>query len=71
MTLPSLAVYMLVEQELPAVVVFRRRGSDFVREVHEGLDAVIPLGEIETELPLADIYEAVELIPEAAKNEEV
>lgn len=64
LTIPSLCVYALVEQEMPAVVVFRRTEQGFVREVHEGLDAVIPLGEIETALPLAEVYDTVEFSPE-------
>ncbi len=60
----SLCVYVLVEQEIPAVIVYRRTEQGFVREVHEGLDAVLPLPEIDTELPLAEIYEAVEFPPE-------
>jgi Uma2 family endonuclease len=64
LTLPSLAVYVLIEQEMPAVVAFRRTQEGFVREVHEGLEAVLPLPEIDIELPLAEIYEALELTPE-------
>ena len=70
MTITSLGVYILVEQELPAVVVFRRTERGFVREVHQGLDAVVPLGEIKIDLPLADIYEAVEFAPEAEEDRE-
>src|SRR5271166_6328629 len=44
LTIPSLCAYVLVEQETPAVVVFRRTEHGFVREIHTGLDAVIPLG---------------------------
>jgi hypothetical protein len=51
---------------MPAVVAFRRPEQGFVRKVYEGLDAVIPLDEIETALPLAEIYEAVEFMPEPA-----
>jgi Uma2 family endonuclease len=64
LTLPSLGVYVLIEQEMPAVVVFRRVGENFVREVYQGLNAVVPLGEIGIDLPLAEIYEAVEFVPE-------
>ena len=66
--IPSLAAYLLVEQERAAVVVFRRTETGFVREVHEGLDAVLPLGEIDIELPLAEVYDAVEFSLEG--NEE-
>jgi Uma2 family endonuclease len=70
LTIPSLAVYLLVEQELPAVVAFRRTERGFVREVYQGLDAVVPLGEIETTLPLAEIYETVEFVPEQEEDEQ-
>ncbi len=58
-TIPSLGVYLLVEQDAPRVVVFRRSANDFERVVFLGLDAVIPLPEIETELPLAEIFEDI------------
>jgi Uma2 family endonuclease len=64
LTISSLAAYVLVEQETPVVVVFRRSGDGFVREVYEGLDAVLPLPEIEVDLPLAEVYEDVEFTPE-------
>lgn len=69
LTIPSLSVYLLVEQKTAAVMVFRRTDQGFVREVYEGLDAVIPLSEIETELPLAEIYEGVEFSPEPDEAE--
>ncbi len=68
-TLPSLKVYLLVEQEAPVVTVLRRTGDGFVRELYTGLDAVIPLSEIETELPLAEIYAGVEFTPEPSEEE--
>ena len=49
---------------MPALVVSRRTEQGFVREVYEGLDAVLPLPEIDTDLPLAEIYEGVEFIPD-------
>jgi Uma2 family endonuclease len=64
LTIPSLAVYLLVEQETTAVVAFRRTDGGFVREVYESPQANIPLAEIESELPLAEIYEGVEFTPE-------
>ena len=64
LTIPSLGVYVLIEQDSPLVVAFRRTGTEFIREVYEGLNAVLPLGEVEAELPLAEIYEGVEFIPE-------
>jgi Uma2 family endonuclease len=69
LTIPSLCAYVLVDQETPTVVVFRRTEHGFVREIHQGPDAVIPLGEIDIELPLAEVYDAVEFTPEPNEDE--
>ena len=63
-TIPSLQVYVLVEQETAMIVAYRRTEQGFVRETHEGLEAILPLPEIAAELPLSEIYEAVEFTPE-------
>src|ERR1700722_13134766 len=57
LTMPSLSVYAMIEQETAAAVVFRRTESGIVREVYEGLDAVVPLSEVGIDLPLGEIYE--------------
>jgi Uma2 family endonuclease len=64
LTIPSLGVYLLVEQESATVVAYRRTPGGFVQDIYQGLDAVIPLPEVGTELPLAEIYEGVEFVPE-------
>lgn len=69
LSIPSLAAYLLVEQDVAAVVAYRRTGQGFVREVYEGLEAVVPLAEVEIALPLADVYERVEFAPEPAEDE--
>jgi Uma2 family endonuclease len=69
LTIPSLAAYILVEQETPAVMVYRRTEAGFIREVYQGLDAVVPLGEIDIELPLADIYDTVQFSPEPSEEQ--
>ena len=69
LTIPSLNAYVLVEQESPLVVVFRRTDAGFIRDVYEGLDAVVPLSEIETELPLSEIYDGVVFTPEPDGDE--
>lgn len=69
LTIPSLNVYVLVEQESPLVAVFRRTDAGFVREVYEGLAAMVPLSEVETELPLSEIYEGVAFTPEPEEEE--
>lgn len=71
LAIPSLQVYLLVEQETAAVIAFRRNDDGFVRELHLGLDAVVPLHEVEIELPLADIYDSVEFVHEASNEDEV
>jgi hypothetical protein len=60
----------MVEQETAAVVVHRRTDQALVREVYQGLETVLPLPEIECELPLAAIYERVEFIPELRDDED-
>jgi Uma2 family endonuclease len=69
LTIPSLNVYLLVEQEMASVLVWRRTEQGFVRQLYQGLDAMLPLSEIGTELPLAEIYEAVEFSPEPEELE--
>jgi Uma2 family endonuclease len=59
LTIPSLAAYVMVEQDVPAVVVYRRTDTGFAREVLQGLDAVLPLKEVALELPFSEIYEKV------------
>jgi hypothetical protein len=49
-------VYLLVEQDQPAVVAYRRTAHGFVRKVYEGLDAIVPLPELATDLPLTEVY---------------
>jgi Uma2 family endonuclease len=61
LTIPSLKVLLLAESDRPSVVVHRRQSQGgFVVELHEGLDAVIPLPEIEAQMALAELYERVE-----------
>lgn len=69
LTIPSLNIYALIEQEFASITVFRRSGSTFIREIHGELDALLPLGEIGTELPLAEVYEGVVFKPEPEEDE--
>lgn len=57
--IPSLRAYLLVEQSAARIVVVRRTAHGFVREVHAGRDASVPLPEIGCELPLAEVYDRV------------
>jgi Uma2 family endonuclease len=69
LTIPSLCVYLLIEQDFPAVSIYRRTDQGFVQEMFTELNAVIPLTEIDIELPLAEIYERVEFVPEPDEEE--
>lgn len=60
LTIPSLKVLIFVEPEAPAVTLHRRLPEGgFTIERHSGLDAIIPLPEIETTLSLGDLYERI------------
>lgn len=63
LTISSLKVLLLVEPDSPSVTLHRRMPEGgFAIERHVGLDAVIPLPEIEATLSLADLYERVEFV---------
>jgi Uma2 family endonuclease len=64
LTIPSLSVYLLIEQESPTVTAYRRTAEGFVQEVYDGQDGIVPLGEIETELPLSEVFRGVVFAPE-------
>jgi Uma2 family endonuclease len=68
LTIPTLGVYLLIEQETASVVAYRRTEQGFVGEVYADARDVIPLPEIEIELPLAEIYERVDFVPETDMN---
>ena len=58
-SIESLCVYILVEQSAAIALVYRRSNRGFVSESFTGLDAVIPLPEIECELQFNELYEKV------------
>lgn len=61
----ALRIYGLVDQEAASLTIYRRVEDGFAREEYDGLQMVIPLPELGTELPLAEIYEDVDFLPEA------
>ena len=69
-SIPSLRVYLLVEQEEALVVALRRTDQGFVREKYVGIQAIIPLPEIESELPLEELYERVRFGQEPEDDED-
>lgn len=70
LAIDSLSVLLLVEQESPAILVYRRKDKGFLREAYEGLEATVPIDEIAIALPLAEVYEAVTLVPAAESRDE-
>ncbi|WAJ27081.1 Uma2 family endonuclease [Antarcticirhabdus aurantiaca] len=55
----SIRVVLLVDTQSPSVIVWRRAADGWRSETLTGLDASIPLPEIEAELAMAEIYEDV------------
>jgi len=70
LSIDSLRVLILVEQSLPAATVYRRHDEGFDREVFNGLDATIPLPEINCQLPLTELFANVEFVPIANEDDE-
>ena len=60
LTIPSLKAYLLIDPDRPRVLVYRRGERGFEPELRDGLDAVIPLPEVDIELPLTELYERVD-----------
>lgn len=62
LSIASLKVLLLVEPDRAAVLVYRRKSEGgFAVEQYEGLAEVIPLPEVGAEVPLAEMYDRVEL----------
>jgi Uma2 family endonuclease len=59
--IPTLSSYVIVEQDSRALTVWRRNEGTWRHELVEGPDAVLALPEIECSIPLAEIYEGVEV----------
>ncbi len=60
LAIQSLKVLLLIETEKASVTLYRRSPQGgFSAESHEGLDAVVPLPEIEVDLALAELYERI------------
>ena len=69
LSIPSLQVYLLIEIDQPRVVAYRRDPSagGFNSELYDGLGEIVPLSEIDAQLPLKDLYERVEF-PKSSEN---
>jgi Uma2 family endonuclease len=60
--LPSLLVYVLVDQFRPAVTVHRRKNGDWAVELFTNKEDILKLPEIECSLPMTAIYERTSLV---------
>jgi hypothetical protein len=60
--LPSLLVYVLVDQFRLAVTVYRRKNDDWAVEFLTKKEDVLKLPEIECALPMIAIYERTHLV---------
>lgn len=59
--IPSLQTIVLIAADEPSVEVFERQADgSWVDRVYEGLGAVVPLPAVETEMPLAELYDGIE-----------
>ena len=61
LTIPSLETYLLVDSSNKEVVVEQRGSNGFQRSILIGDDGVVPLPCLGFDLPLAEIYEGVQL----------
>jgi Uma2 family endonuclease len=70
LTIPELSLYLLIESSSPRVVVYHRSDSGFVPRQYEGLEAILRLDAIQSQLPLADLYERVDFSAPSEDDEE-
>ena len=63
-SIPSLQSYLLVEQDEPLVVHYRRTKTGFRRTVFSGLEASVSISSLSIELPLAKIYRRISFAAE-------
>ncbi len=59
LTLTSLTAYLLVEQDIQHVTIYRRGAEGFESEEYTDSDAVIRLDDIRAALSMSDIYDGV------------
>ncbi|WP_425618684.1 Uma2 family endonuclease [Anatilimnocola sp. NA78] len=64
LTIPSLQYFLVVEQDSPVVVVYRRSETGFDRQIISGLEQRIELPALSISLPLADIFARISFVPE-------
>jgi Uma2 family endonuclease len=60
LSINSLSVYILLESNVAEALLYRRSDEGFVCETYRGLDALIPLPEIDCDLSLGEVYDQVQ-----------
>lgn len=59
--LPSLREYVLIAQDRPRVECYLRRGEEWILTEFSGMDAVLTLASVQSQVPLTEIYDRVNL----------
>jgi Uma2 family endonuclease len=60
LSVPSLEVYIALEQHQPIAIVMRRSAGGFLRQTIHGIDRTIELPFLECLLPMREVYEGIE-----------
>lgn len=60
-SIPSLELYLLVDSQRRQVIAYHRTNTGFERAVYLGLEASIPVICLGFDLPLAEVYEQVQI----------
>ena len=68
MSIPSLAVYILIEQATTAIALFRRTETGFVRKSTKSWMQYCRSPELGIVLPLAEVYHRVTFVPIARRR---
>jgi Uma2 family endonuclease len=58
-TIPTLTAYVILWQDEPHAMAFRKTSKGWIEEEVQGLDSIIALPEIDVSLPLAEVYEGL------------
>jgi Uma2 family endonuclease len=58
-TIPSLTAYVILWQDEPRAMVYRKTGEGWIEDEIKGYDGIVPLPEIDIEMPLANVYEGL------------
>lgn len=58
--IPSIKIYLIVEQDQAGVTLLTRQADGWFLRLYSGLDAVVPLDDIQAQLKLSELYETVE-----------